>query len=190
MPQAYVCYTQANRLLQPALMIRIPLAPAGLASEVRSAVAAVDTKSQWSSRPWTRKWPNPWRGSAFKCRCWRVRRAGAATGCGGLYSVLSYLVAAGRGEIGIRMALGAQPLSVFRMIAGARYACPPSAPGSGSPGAWRCAHRRVALIRRRPQRPRHAGRRHRGIAGRGVRRQRLPALRAMRTDPVSALRED
>ncbi len=36
----------------------------------------------------------------------------------GLYGVLSYMVTANRAEIGIRLALGASPSAVFRMITG------------------------------------------------------------------------
>ena len=46
MPQAYVCYTQANRLLEPALMIRTPLDPASLAGAVRSAVRTADARNR------------------------------------------------------------------------------------------------------------------------------------------------
>jgi len=47
-----------------------------------------------------------------------IRTTGACTGLRGLYGTMSYFVARRTNEIGIRMALGAQPVRVFRMVLG------------------------------------------------------------------------
>ena len=192
MPQAYVCYTQANRLLQPALMIRIPLAPAGLASAVRSAVAAVDHEIAVEFKTMDAQMAESVARQRFQMQVLGGFAALALLlAAVGLYSVLSYLVAAGRGEIGIRMALGAQPLSVFRMIAGRAIRL--SAIGAALGLAGCLAMRPIVaslLFGVGPSDPVTLAAATAALLGVAFAASAFPALRAMRTDPVSALRED
>jgi len=106
-----------------------------------------------------------WAGSP-RWRCYWLRWA--------FIACFSYLVAAGRGEIGIRMALGAQPLSVFRMIAGRRDTLVRHRAALGLAGCL--AMRPIVaslLFGIGPSDP-SRWRRHRGIAGRAFADQRLP----------------
>ena len=88
----------------------------------------------------------------------------------GLYGVLAYAVANSRGEIGVRLALGAAPTRIFRMVASRAVALTAAGAALGSIG-WMTdavghAERR---LRRQPQRSGHpvAGRRGDVRHGRG-----------------------
>jgi len=192
MPQAYVCYTQANRLLQPALMIRTPLAPASLAGAVRSAVAAVDHEIAVEFKTMDAQMKESVARQRFQMQVLGGFAALALLlAAVGLYGVLSYLVAAGRGEIGIRMALGAQPSSVFRMIAGRALRL--SAIGAALGLAGCLAMRPIVaalLFGVGPSDPVTLAAAAAALLAVAFAASAFPALRAMRTDPVSALREE
>jgi len=192
MPQAYVCYTQANRLLLPALMIRTPLDPAGLARAVRAAVAAVDREIAVDF-----KTMDTVMGEAIARQRFQMQVLAAFAALAlllaavGLYGVLAYLVAAGRGEIGIRMALGAQPVSVFRMITARALRL--SALGAAL-GLAACLVMRpivaALLFGVGPSDPLTLAAAALALLGVALAASAFPALRAMRTDPASALREE
>lgn len=191
-PQTYVCYTQANRLVQPALMIRTPLDPASLASAVRSAVGAVDHEIAVDF-----KTMDAVMAESVARQRFQTQVLGGFAGLAlllaavGLYGVLSYLVAAGRGDIGIRMALGAQPVSVFRMVTGRALRL--SALGAALGLAACLAMRPIVaslLFGVGPSDPVTLAAATAALLGVAFAASAFPALRAMRTDPASALREE
>ena len=192
MAQAYVCYTQANRLAQPALMIRTPLAPASLSSAVRAAVAVVDHEIAVEFKTMDAQMAESVARQRFQMQVLGGFAALALLlAAVGLYGVLSYLVAAGRGEIGIRMALGAQPASVFRMIAGRALRL--SAIGAALGLAGCVAMRPIVaalLFGVGPSDPVTLATATLALLAVALAASAFPALRAMRTDPVSALREE
>jgi predicted permease len=191
-PQTYVCYTQANRLLLPALMIRTPLNPASLAGAVRREVAAVDHEIAVEFRTMDAVMAESLARQRFQMQVLGGFAALALVlAAVGLYGVLSYLVAAGRGEIGIRMALGAQPASVFGMITGRALRLAAIGAGAGLVGCLAMrpivasllfgvgASDPVTLVGATA-----------ALLVVALAASAFPALRAMRTDPMAALREE
>jgi len=191
-PQAYVCYTQANRLVQPALMIRTPLDPASLASAVRSAVGAVDHEIAVDFKTMDAVMAESVARQRFQMQVLGGFAAPALLlAAVGLYGVLSYLVAAGRGEIGIRVALGAQPVSVFRMITGRALRLSGLGAALGLAGCL--AMRPIVaslLFGVGPSDPVTLAAATVALLAVAFAASAFPALRAMRTDPASALREE
>ncbi|MGB9458619.1 MAG: ABC transporter permease [Bryobacteraceae bacterium] len=191
-PQAYVCYTQANRLLLPALMIRTPLYPASLAGAVRSAIGAVDREIAIDFKTMDAQMAEAVARQRFQMQVLGGFAALALLlAAVGLYGVLSYLVAAGRGEIGIRMALGAQPVSVFRMITGRALRL--SAVGAALGLAGCLAIRPIVaalLFGVGPGDPVTLAAATAALLAVAFAASAFPALRAMRIDPASALREE
>ena len=192
MPQAYVCYTQANRLLEPALMIRTPLDPSSLAGAVRSAVRAVDREIAVNFKTMDALMAEAVARQRFQMQVLGGFAALALLlAAVGLYGVLSYLVAAGRGEIGIRMALGAQPVSVFRMIAGRALRLSAIGAALGLAGCLAVRPIVAALLYGvGPGDPVTLAAATAALLAVAFAASAFPALRAMRTDPVSALREE
>jgi putative ABC transport system permease protein len=190
--QAYVCYTQANRLLLPALMIRTPLDPATLASAVRAAVGAVDREIAVDFKTMDAVMAESVARQRFQMQVLGGFAVLALLlAAVGLYGVLSYLVAASRGEIGIRLALGAQPVRVFRMIAGRALRL--SAAGAALGLAGCLAMRTIVaslLFGVGPSDPVTLAAATAALLAVAFAASAFPALRAMRTDPASALREE
>jgi putative ABC transport system permease protein len=191
-PQAYVCYTQASDLLLSTLLIRTPLAPASLASAVRAAVGSVDHEIAVDIKTMDEQMAEAVARQRFQMQVLGGFAALAMLlAAVGLYGVLSYLVAASRGEIGIRMALGAQPASVFRMVTGRALRW--SALGAGMGLAGCVAMRRIVaslLFGVGPSDPVTLAGATIALLAVAIAASAFPALRAMRIDPVSALREE
>ncbi|MFY9728125.1 MAG: ADOP family duplicated permease [Bryobacteraceae bacterium] len=192
MPEAYVCYTQANRLLEPALMIRTPLDPASLAGAVRSAVRAVDHEIAVDFKTMDAAMAEAVARQRFQMQVLGGFAALALLlAAVGLYGVLSYLVAAGRGEIGIRMALGAQPVSVFRMITGRALRLSALGAVLGLAGCLGMRPIVAALLFGvGPSDPVTLAAATVALLAVAFAASAFPALRAMRTDPASVLREE
>jgi putative ABC transport system permease protein len=121
-PQAYVCYTQVTRtgqLSDGTLVVRTPLDPASLAAAVRSRVRAVDRGAAVNFRTMDAVMRDAVARQRFQMEVLAAFALLALLLAAiGLYGVLSYAVSSERVEIGIRMALGAQPGEVFRMVTG------------------------------------------------------------------------
>ena len=192
MPQTYVCYTQANQLTEPMLMIRTPLDPARLAGAVRAAVGAVDREISVELKTMDAQMAESVARQRFQMQVLGGFAALALLlAAVGLYGVLSYPVTAGRAEIGIRMALGAQPASVFRMIAGRalRWSALGAALGLASCVAMR--HIVASLLFGvGPSDPVTLAIATIALLAVAVAASAFPALRAKRIDPVSSLREE
>jgi putative ABC transport system permease protein len=118
--QAYVPFTQVDHMLaETVLVIRTPLDPTSLASAVRGSIRSVDSGAAVSFR----SMESVMAGAVARQRFQMQVLASFAIlalllAAIGLYGVLSYSVSSSRVELGIRMALGAQPGEVFRMITG------------------------------------------------------------------------
>lgn len=109
----------------------------------------------------------------------------------GLYGVISYSVGQRKGEIGLRMALGARPVDILRLIVGQGASLAAAGLALGAAGAWAMTRLlanslygidpsdlvtfvSVALLR----------------SGVTLFACLLPARRATRVDPMAALRSD
>ena len=191
-PQAYVCYTQANRLVQPTLMVRTQLDPASLASAVRSAVHSVDREVVVEFKTMNAVMAESVARQRFQMRVLGGFAALALMlAAVGLYGVLSCLVAASRGEIGIRMALGAQPALVFRMVTGRALRLAAIGAAVGLAGCVALRHIVAALLFGvDASDPVTLAAATAALLAVAFAAAAFPALRAMRTDPVAALRDE
>jgi ABC-type antimicrobial peptide transport system permease subunit len=109
----------------------------------------------------------------------------------GLYGVMSYMVTANRAQIGIRLALGAQPARVFRMVAGRALAL---ACVGAALGAMGCIAVRRALATLLfgigPNDPATIAAATAILLAVAFAAAWFPARRAMRVDPMIALRDE
>ncbi len=194
-PVAYVLYSQQTipgQLADGNLVVRTKMGPASIAGAVRSAIRTVNPDSAPAPRTMRSVLAESLAGQRFQMEVLAAFAVLALVLASvGLYGVLSYMVMASRTQIGIRLALGARPSSVFRLITGRALAL--AGVGIAIGGFGCIAMRRVlsALVFGiGPSDP--------GAIGAAVIVLLLttagaaffPALRAMRTDPLSALREE
>jgi ABC-type antimicrobial peptide transport system permease subunit len=108
-----------------------------------------------------------------------------------LYGVLSYMVTANRAQIGIRLALGAPPSAVFRMITGRAFVLAAMGAMLGALGCL--AVRRVLvslLFGIGPSDPATIAAAIAVLLAVALAAAWFPARRAMRTDPMVALRDE
>jgi putative ABC transport system permease protein len=109
----------------------------------------------------------------------------------GIYGVISYSVTQATQEIGIRMALGARPADVLRMVFGYAGALMAAGLVIGVAGAF-AAGRLIAtqLFEVRPSDPMTYAAVSAALLATGLAACAIPALRAMRVDPLVALRDE
>ncbi len=175
-PQAYVPYTQVTRtgqLSEGTLVVRTPLDPASLAVAVRSRIQSVDRGAAVTFRTMDAVMRDAVARQRFQMQVLAAFALLALLLAAiGLYGVLSYAVSSERVEIGIRMALGAQPGEVFLMVTGRALlmASMGGVLGLGRlpGGAWTAGRASVRGGRRRPG---DLGCGCRAAAGGGLRRQ-------------------
>ncbi len=120
-PQAYVLYTQqtlAGLLSGGSLIVRTRMSiRRSVAGAVRNAIRAVNPESAPTAADYGVGDGRVLGAAALPDgNSGKLCRAGTVAGGRGLYGVLSYMVTANRSQIGIRLALGASPATVFRMI--------------------------------------------------------------------------
>lgn len=192
---AYTLYTQQTYpgvLAGGNLAVRTKLEPVSVAGAVRGAIRAVNP----DSAPTPRTMVSVVAESLARQR-FQMEILGALAGLAlvlaavGLYGVLSYIVTANRTQIGIRLALGARPSTVFRMITGRALALVAVGVALGALGCLALRRILAAMLF--------------GIDGSdpvtiaaavsvlvlvAAAAAFFPALRAMRTDPMAALREE
>ena len=119
LPQLYVPYRQMP-WLSASLIIRSSTTPASLRAGVQEAIYAVDrTQTPFTMRLFTERLNN----SLSEPRLYTLLLGGFAAlafllAVVGIYSVMAYTVTQSTREIGIRMALGARPGDVVKMIVG------------------------------------------------------------------------
>lgn len=121
-PEAFVSYAQIRHvgtLEDGTLMVRTPLDPASIAALIRSRLRTVDRGAAVSFRTMDSVMADATARQRFQMQVLGAFAALALLlAAVGLYGVLSYTVSSRRNEIGIRLALGAQPAVVFRMVTG------------------------------------------------------------------------
>jgi predicted permease len=194
-PAAYVSYTQQQSqglLSGGVLVVRTHGDPAGLAVAVRSAIHAVNPDAV----PTARTMDEVLAGSLARQR-FQTEILGAFAvlalllAAVGLYGVMSYMVTANRAQIGIRLALGAQPALVFRMVTGRALALSCMGAALGAVGC--IAVRRVLatlLFGVGPNDPATIAAAVAILLAVAFAAAWFPARRAMRVDPMIALREE
>jgi len=107
----------------------------------------------------------------------------------GIYGVVAFLVAEQTREIGIRIALGATPRTVLRMVLGNMVRWTVAGAALGLLGAWLCAHLLESLLFEvQPHDPFLLGLALLFLIAAVMVAAWIPARRAMRVDPVIALR--
>ena len=116
---------------------------------------------------------------------------GLALACVGLYGLLGYSVVRRTREIGIRMALGAQPRGVLWMIAGRALRLVAVGVALGLPAAWVSSRwLRSMLFGLTPTDPGVIAGAVALLAMAGMLAAYFPARRATRVDPTTALRHE
>ena len=172
------------------LIIRTPLNPQALARWVRSEVAAVDptvpvtieTMSQRVGKLADRPRFNAILLSIFAAM-------GVLLAAIGMYGVVGFLVAQQTREIGVRMALGATPQDILRLVLSSVARWTISGAALGLLGAWLCSRLLESLLFQvRAHDPLLLGLALLILVTAAFLAAWLPARRAMRVDPMVALR--
>jgi putative ABC transport system permease protein len=194
-PAAYISYTQValpQQMLDENLVLRTRQDPMAAVSAVRARLRAADREAVVKFRTMDEILA----GSLARQRFQMQVLGGFAVlalllAAIGLYGVLSYLVTSNRAEISIRMALGAQPRSVFRMVT--KRALGLAAAGAAI-GLMGCLGLRSVVAKMvfgvGPSDPGTLAAAVLILLAVALAASWFPARRAMRVDPVSALRED
>lgn len=194
-PQAYVCYAQIRHLgiLEDAtLVVRGAVDPAALAPAIRSRLRAVDRGAAVSFQSMDSILADATARQRFQMEVLAAFATLALLLAAiGLYGVLSYTVTRSRNEIGIRLALGAQPGAVFRMVTGRALRLALFGVGIGVAG-WLMVHRllNALLFGVTGGNPANLAEAMALLLMIAVIASWFPARRATRIDPASALREE
>jgi predicted permease len=189
---AYFPYWQRSRNSM-ALVIRTPLGPDGIAPAVRAAIHAVDPQLPVPAfRTMREIVSSSIAQQRFQVLLVLLFGATAALLASlGIYGVVSYAVGQRTSELGIRMALGAQPRGLLALVV--RQGLTPVAAGAvGGLAAALAAGRLVSrlLYGVRPADPPTIVVVVALVALVGGLAAYLPARRVMRVDPVTALRDE
>jgi putative ABC transport system permease protein len=194
-PQAYVCYAQLENpgyLTSGSLVVRSSLDPASLASAVRSRIRSVDREAAVNFQSMDAVVAASLARHRFQSAILGVFAALALLLAAiGLFGVLSYMVSSHRAEIGIRMALGAQPAELFGMVTRRALSLATAGIGIGLAG---CLAMRQVMARLLfgigPSDPPTLIAAAVLLVAVALAASWYPARRAMRLDPMAALREE
>ena len=116
---------------------------------------------------------------------------GLLLGALGIYGVLAFMVSQRRQEIGVRVALGAQPRSVLGMVVRQGMALAAAGVAAGLVGAFALTRGMTAILYEvRPNDPATFAGVVAVLLAAALVASWLPARRALRVDPVQALRAD
>jgi len=192
---AYVCYTQVNhtgRLADTTLFVRTPLEPSSLAPAIRSRLGAVDRSAAVSFRTMDDVMAEAVARQRFQMRVLAAFAVLALLlAVIGLYGLLSYRVSQSRVEIGIRLALGAQPRNVFQMVTGRALALAGIGAAFGMAGCMTVRKLLATLLFGiGPGDPATLASATLVLMLAALAASAFPALRATRVDPATALREE
>jgi predicted permease len=193
-PLAYVNYAQVQiqaQLGTANLVVRSSGDPRALAAAVRDALGAVHPEAAATFRTLDEVMADATSRQRFQMQVLAAFAALALMlAAVGLYGVLSYAVASGRAAIGIRLALGAGPSRIFRMIALRAAGLTAAGAAAGLAGclALRSVLRPV-LFGVGPNEPRVLSLAVVVLFAVALAASWFPARRAMRTDPIEALRD-
>jgi predicted permease len=193
-PVAYVSHTQAvpSRLLDENFVLRTSQDPRTIVAAVRERLRTADpgasmkfeTMDQVVSRSVARQ--------RFQMQVLGGFAALALVlAAVGLYGVLSYMVSSSRVEIAIRMALGAQVSSIFRMVTGKALGLAAMGAAIGLAGCWAMRSLLAGLLFGvEPSDPLTLSIATILLLVVTLGASWFPARRATRTDPGSALHQD
>jgi putative ABC transport system permease protein len=147
-PVWYVPYPQVENNFPVNLIIRAALDPTSLATAARDAVRSIDPDQPVSNIMTM----NTNLSSVLVTERFGAVLMGTLAGCGlllasiGLYGVMAYSVRQRTGEIGIRIALGAQPKHVLRLIMGYGMKLTILGVGIGLVAAWAATRLLASLL--------------------------------------------
>lgn len=189
----YRPYTEARTLRAMGLVLRTDSAYASLAAPLRHALAGLDNSVAVSNIE-----PLGRRLSASMASP-RLRSVAASLlailaiviAMAGLYGVLSYLVAQRSAELGVRIALGAGPAAIFRLVLGRGLSLAAAGIGAGLLLSLAAARfLRGLLFHLAPTDPLTLAGAALALAAVAAAASFAPAFRATRTDPVRCLRQE
>jgi putative ABC transport system permease protein len=194
-PLAYVNYAQAQiqaQLGTANLIVRTTGDPGALVPAVRESLRAVHPEAAASFRTLDEVMAEATSRQRFQMQVLAAFALLALIlAAVGLYGVLSYTVASSRAAIGICLALGAEPSRIFRTIAVRAFAL--TAAGAFA-GLLAClalrAVLRTVVFGVGPSNPRVLSVAVAVLLLSAAVASWFPARRAMRTDPIAALREE
>ena len=174
-------------------VVRTTMAPEDLARSVREAVGAIDRSlALWQVEPLRDLLNRASEQMAFTMTL-IATAAGVALllGIVGIYGVMSYIVSQRTGEIGVRIALGAQPGTVARMIVRQGGIVVIAGIGAGLAAAYAGSRLMASLLYRvSPRDPGVFAATTVTLLAVALVACWLPARRAARLSPVEALRTD
>jgi len=192
---AYVLYTQqtyAGQLADGYLVVRTRTEPASIASTVRRGIRAVNPDSAPTPRTMASVLAESLARQRFQMEVLAAFAVLALVlAAVGLYGVLSYTVTTSRTEIGIRLALGARPSTVFRMITGRALTLASAGVALGAAGCFALRRVLAALVYGiGPDDPVTIAAATGVLLIVAAAAAFFPARRAMRTEPMAVLREE
>jgi predicted permease len=194
-PQAYVSYAQTQikaQLGSANLIVRSSVDPRSLAPAVRAALQQASPEAAASFRTLDEVMAVATSRQRFQMQVMMsFAMLALVLAAVGLYGVLSYTVTSARGAIGIRMALGAAPGQIFRMVAARALGLAAAGALAGLVGclALRGVLRTV-VFGVGPSDPRILSLAVVVMLATALAACWFPARRAMSVDPIAALREE
>ena len=173
------------------LVVRTNGDPGGLAAAVRTVVRAIDAEQPIGAvMPLREQLADVLIADRFSAvLIATLAAAGLLLAALGLYGVMAYTVGQRTGEIGLRMALGARPSDVLRLVVGQGFGFVAAGLLLGIAGAWILSRLlSSALYEVSPSDPATFGAVAAVLAASALVACWLPARRATRIDPMAALR--
>ncbi|HKB70988.1 MAG TPA: ABC transporter permease [Thermoanaerobaculia bacterium] len=174
-------------------VVRSALPPASLAPAVREAVRRFDpAQPVFGFRTMAEIRDDSMDGDRFALSLVAAFAGIALLLCiGGIYGVMSYFVAQRTRDIGIRMALGATPASILRLVLGSALLLSGAGIGIGLAGSVAAGGvLRSLLFGVRPSDPATLGAAALVLFGTAVAAAYVPARRAAKVDPSTTLRAE
>ena len=199
--EVYLSFLQRSQLLESpgpqaayiTYVVRTDGDPAALAPTLRSAVRAIDRTLPVSAiQTMTRVVDEATASSRFQAFLLAAFAAAASLlAAVGIYGVMSYAVSQRTREIGVRLAVGADPAAIRRMIVGQGMTMAAAGAAVGLAAAFALTRLMKSLLYRiRPGDPATYVAVAVALLSVALAASYLPARRASRVDPMRALRTD